>query len=91
MINKDWGGQFFDFMGGHSCYEGDIELMGGSPSPSTRENPDFTLTDALVTIQTINLSMPGSELKKEMNGRGRHSEQKIWFLTINQVQPTLFL
>ena len=25
------GGQFFDFMGGHSCYEGDIELMGGSP------------------------------------------------------------
>ena len=24
----------------------------------------FTLTDALVTIQTINLSVPGSELKK---------------------------
>ena len=23
------GGQFLDFMGGHSCYEGDIELMGG--------------------------------------------------------------
>ena len=82
------GGQFFDFMGGHSCYEGDIELMGGPP---TRENPDFTLTDALVTIQTINLSVPGSELKKEMNRRGRHLEQKIWFLTINQVQPTLSL
>ena len=48
----------------------------------------FTLTDALATIQTINLSVPGSELKKEMNGRGRHLEQKIWFLTINQVQPT---
>ena len=31
------------------------------------------------------------ELKKEMNGRGRHLEQKIRFLTINQVQPTLFL
>ena len=31
----------------------------------------FTLTDALVTIQTIDLSVPGSELKKEMNGRGR--------------------
>ena len=32
MIHKDGGGrgQFFDFMGGHSCYEGDIELMGGS-------------------------------------------------------------
>ena len=51
----------------------------------------FTLTDALFTIQTINLSVPGSELKKEMNGRGRHSEQKIWFLTVHQVQPTLFL
>ena len=51
----------------------------------------FPLTDAFVTIQTINLSVPGSELKKEMNGRGRHLQQKIWFLTINQVQPTLFL
>ena len=27
------GGQFFDFMGGHSCYEGDIELMGVPPVP----------------------------------------------------------
>ena len=26
-----------------------------------------------------------------MNGRGRHFEHKIWFLIINQVQPTLFL
>ena len=51
----------------------------------------FILTDALVTIQTINLSVSGLELKKEMNGRGRHLEQKIWFLTVNQVQPTLFL
>ena len=84
------GGQFFDFMGGHSCFEGDIELM-GVPQSNTRENPDFTLTDALVTIQIINLSVPGSELKKEMNGRGRHLEQKIWFLTINQVHLTLFL
>ena len=75
--------------GGHSCYEGDIELMG--VPRGTRENPDFTLADALVTIQTINLSVPGSELKKEMNGRGRHLEQKTWFLTINQVQRALFL
>ena len=37
MINKDGGrGQFLDFMGGHSCYEGGIELMGGTP---TGENP----------------------------------------------------
>ena len=82
------GGQFFDFMGGHSCYEGGHRAHGGPP---IRENPDFTLADALVTIQTINLSVPGSELKKEMNGRGRHLEQKIWFLTTNQVQRTLFL
>ena len=34
MINKDGGGgQFFDFMGGHSCYEGDIELMGAPQCP----------------------------------------------------------
>ena len=40
MINKDGGrGQFLDFMGGHSCYEGGIELMGGPPSPPTWENP----------------------------------------------------
>ena len=33
MINKDGGGgQFLDFMGVHSCYEGDIELMGVPPS-----------------------------------------------------------
>ena len=37
MINKDeGGGQFLDLIRGHSCYEGDIELMGGPP---TRENP----------------------------------------------------
>ena len=35
------GGKFLDFLGGHSCYEGDIELMGSPPSspPHTRENP----------------------------------------------------
>ena len=37
---QKWGGgQFFDFMGGHSFYEGDIELMGVPPVPPTRENP----------------------------------------------------
>ena len=36
--------------------------------------------------------MRGSEFKeKEMNGRSRHFEHTIWFLMINQVQPTLFL
>ena len=32
MINKDGGGQFLDFMGGHNCYERDM-LMGGLSSP----------------------------------------------------------
>ena len=37
MINKDeGGGAIFGFNWGHSCYEGDIELMGGPP---TWENP----------------------------------------------------
>ena len=31
------GGQFLDFMGGHSCYEGDIELMGVPPVPPLRK------------------------------------------------------
>ena len=33
MINEDGGGTIFRFYGGHSCYEGDIELMGGPQSP----------------------------------------------------------
>ena len=38
MINEDGGGgQFLDFMGGHSCYEGDIELMGVPPVPPLGE------------------------------------------------------
>ena len=32
------GGAIFEFYG-HSCYEGDIELMGVPPVPPTRENP----------------------------------------------------
>ena len=40
MINKDGGrGQFFNFIGGHSCCEGGHRAHGGSPSPPTRENP----------------------------------------------------
>ena len=39
MINKDGGGgTIFLFYGGHSCYEGDIELMGVPPVPPTKEN-----------------------------------------------------
>ena len=33
------GGQFLDFMGGHSCYEGEHRAHGCPPSPPTRENP----------------------------------------------------
>ena len=32
------GDNFWILWGGHSCYEGGIELMGG-PSPPTGENP----------------------------------------------------
>ena len=31
MINQNGGGTIFRFYGGHSCYEGDVELMGGPP------------------------------------------------------------
>ena len=39
MINKDGGGgQFFDFIGGDSCYDGRHRAHGGSPPvPPTRE------------------------------------------------------
>ena len=51
MINKDGGGaQFLDFMGGHSCYEGEHRAHGGSPSPPTRENPGV-----LIRIITVKL------------------------------------
>ena len=33
------GGQFLDFMGGHSCYEGEHRAQWGPPSPPTKENP----------------------------------------------------
>ena len=34
-----WGGQFLDFMGGHSCYEGGHRAHGGSAPPPTSKNP----------------------------------------------------
>ena len=33
------GDNFRILWGGHSCYEGSIELIGGPPSPPTGENP----------------------------------------------------
>ena len=41
-----WGpgaGQFLDFMGGHSCYEGEHRSHRGPPVPPTRENPGVML------------------------------------------------
>ena len=36
MISKDWGkGQFLDFMGGHSCYEGGQRAHVGPPLSKT--------------------------------------------------------
>ena len=44
MINKDGGGgQFLDFMGGHSCHEGGHRLMGG-------ENPDAAYLVCIVLV-----------------------------------------
>ena len=37
------GGQFLEFMGGHSCYEGGIELMGTPPVPPTRGTLDLIM------------------------------------------------
>ena len=43
MINRDGGGgTIFRFCWGDiAVMRGDIELMGGSPSPPTGENPEF--------------------------------------------------
>ena len=43
MINKDGGGQFLDFVGGHNCYEGGHTAHGGSPLSPTKENPAMWL------------------------------------------------
>ena len=47
MMNKDGGGgQFLDFMGGHSSYEGGHRAHGGVPPvppPPNRENPELYL------------------------------------------------
>ena len=52
----------------------------------------FTLTESLLSNKKINLLVARLEFeKRDESGRGRHLEQKIWFLTINQVQPILFL
>ena len=51
MINKDGGGgQFLDFMGGHSCYEGGHRAHGGSLSPPTGENPGSHCTSEVCTM-----------------------------------------
>ena len=45
MTNKNGGGgQFLDFIGGHSCYEGDIELMAVPPvSPLEKTLPGMAV------------------------------------------------
>ena len=54
-INKDGGGgQFLDFMGGYSCYEGEHRAHGGIPSPPTRENPALHQPTGLQTSAPTN-------------------------------------
>ena len=57
MINKDGGGAIFGFYGGgHSCYEGDIELMGESPqSLLTRENPGLIISAFEIIVRSVNI------------------------------------
>ena len=89
MINKDGGGgdNFSILWGDTAVMRGDIELMGVPPLGKTLILPwlmpllPYKQSDCQFQVQR----------KREMNGRGRHLEQKIWFLTINQVQRTLFL
>ena len=52
MINKDGeGATIFRFYGGDTAVmRGDIELMGGPPSPPTRENPFMWRQNILDTI-----------------------------------------
>ena len=42
------GGQFLDFMGGHSCYEGGHRAYGGSP---TRETLDVGRSDDVTFLR----------------------------------------
>ena len=57
MIDKDGGGgQFLDFMGGHSCYKGGHRAHGGPPSPPTRENPACT-----VCLRVLMICLTGTE------------------------------
>ena len=84
------GGQFLDFMGGHSCYEGDIELMGGPPSPPTRENPGGELhknvSQILTTVDFSSAEIAGKSLSVRKNFKGninlgqtsRLNWDKIW-------------
>ena len=48
------GVQFLDFMGGHSCYEGDIELTGGVPPlEKTLEKYDLQMLSLCYNPNTI--------------------------------------
>ena len=52
MINKDGGGPFLVFMGGHSCYEGGAH--GGIPqSPPNRENPEASALSQPLTVDKV--------------------------------------
>ena len=92
------GGQFLDFMGGHSCYEGDMELMGGPP---TRENPEsvscFFRYDIqggpvhmIVTPVTLTMSKEDKKscqilLKTQLNNRSSKSRTKIFPWACNSI------
>ena len=60
MIKNDnrGGGTILDFMGRHSCYEGDIELTGGVPLPplgKTLEKYDLQMLSLCYNPNTIHI------------------------------------
>ena len=78
MINKDGGGgQFLDFVGGHSCYEGRHRAYERSPPPvppppPTRENSanrdlEFYANVSIVLFLPLSLSFFIKIVKKHQN------------------------
>ena len=69
MIHKDGGGveTSFRFYEGHNCYEGgDIELMGGPPSPPLGKTLKSHVVWQSVNKSQATLQMTGQAVTKKM-------------------------
>ena len=61
------GGQFLGFMEGHSCYEGDIKLMGGPPSQPTRENTGYLRATPQLSVRLVGMRMTVNEVSPHLH------------------------